>query len=151
MMVGVYDVPPQALIIKVAEKLKNDERLKPPEWTNFVKTGVHREKAPIQGDWWHIRMAAMLRKVYVKGPIGVERLGAEFGGSVDRGAKPYKARKGSRAIIRAALKQLEEVGYVVNEKGKGRSISPPGRSLLDNVSYEIFKDMARSDVELAKY
>lgn len=150
-MVSVYDVPPQALINKVAEALKVNEQLKPPEWARFVKTGVHREKAPIQDDWWYVRMAAVLRKVYVKGPIGVERLGAEFGGRSDRGAKPYKARKGSRSIIRVALKQLEDAGYVVNEKGKGRSISPPGRSLLDNVSYEIFKELAKNDVELAKY
>lgn len=150
-MVSVYDVPPEALISRLAERLKNDGRLNPPEWADFVKTGVHRQKAPIQNDWWYIRVAAVLRKVYVKGPIGVERLSSEFGGSSDRGAKPYKARKGSRAIIRTALKQLEEIGYVVNEKGKGRNVSPPGRSLLDNVSHEVFKEIAKTNVELAKY
>ena len=150
-MVNAYDVPPGALISKLAEKLKSDGRVKPPEWADFVKTGVHKQKAPIQHDWWYLRMAAVLRKVYVKGPIGVERLSSEYGGSKDRGAKPYKAKKGSRAIIRTALKQLEEMGYVVNEKGKGRSVSPPGRSLLDNVSYEVFKEIAKSNVELAKY
>ena len=150
-MVSVYDVPPGTLISKVAEKLKSDGRVKPPEWADFVKTGVHRQKAPIEHDWWYTRMAAVLRKVYMKGPIGVEKLSSEFGGSVERGVKPYKAKKGSRAIIRTALKQLEEMGYVVNEKGKGRSVSPPGRSLLDNVSYEVFKEIAKSNVELAKY
>lgn len=150
-MVTVYDVPPRALISRLAERLKSDERLNPPEWADFVKTGVHKRKAPIQEDWWYVRVAAVLRKVYIKGPIGVERLSSEFGGSVDRGVKPYKAKKGSRAIVRTALKQLEELGYVVNEKGKGRSVSPPGRSLLDNVSHEVFNELARSDVELAKY
>ena len=150
-MVTVYDVPPGALISRLAEKLKSDGRITPPEWADFVKTGVHKQKAPIQEDWWYLRMAAVLRKVYVKGPIGVERLSSEYGGSMDRGAKPYKAKKGSRAIVRTALKQLEEMGYVVNEKGKGRSISPPGRSLLDSISNEVFKEIAKSDVELAKY
>jgi len=150
-MVSVYDVPPEALISRLAERLKNDGRLNPPEWADFVKTGVHRQKAPIQNDWWYIRVAAVLRKVYVKGPIGVERLSSEFGGSSDRGARPYRAKKGSRAIVRTALKQLEEMGYVVNEKGKGRSVSPPGRSLLDNVSREVFKEIAKTNVELAKY
>ncbi len=150
-MVTVYDVPPGALISRLTEKLKSDGRLTPPEWAAFVKTGVHKQKAPIQDDWWYIRVAAVLRKVYVKGPIGVERLSSEFGGSVDRGAKPYKAKKGSRAIVRTALKQLEEMGYVVNEKGKGRTMAPSGKSLLDNVSFEVFKELAKVKVELSKY
>jgi small subunit ribosomal protein S19e len=150
-MVNAYDVPAEPLINKLAERLRNEGKIRPPEWADFVKTGVHREKAPSQNDWWYLRVAAILRKVYVKGPIGVSRLSSEFGGKVDRGSKPYKAGKGSESITRTALKQLEELGYVVNEKGKGRTISPPGRSLVDNVSYEIFKEMAKDNVELIKY
>jgi small subunit ribosomal protein S19e len=150
-MVNVYDVPAEQFIIKLAGKLKSEGKIKAPEWTLYVKTGVHKEKAPIQEDWWYHRIAAVLRKVYVKGPIGVSRLSAEFGGKVDRGSKPYKARKGSGSITRTALKQLEEQGYVVVEKGRGRIMSPPGRSLLDNVSYELFKELAKDNVELSKY
>ncbi len=150
-MVNVYDVPADQLIIRLAERLKSDGKIQPPEWADFVKTGVHSEKAPVQDDWWYHRVAAVLRKVYIKGPIGVSRLSSEFGGKVDRGSKPYKARKGSGSITRFALTQLEGLGYVINEKGKGRLISPSGRSLLDNVSYEVFKDLARDNVELSKY
>lgn len=150
-MVNVYDVPAGPLIDKLAERLKGEGKIKTPEWADYVKTGVHKEKAPSQDDWWYQRVAAILRKIYINGPIGVSRLSAEFGGKVDRGSKPYKARKGSRSITRAALKQLEEFGYVVIEKGRGRMISPPGRSLLDNVSYEIFKELAKDNVELSKY
>ena len=117
-MVNVYDVPAQQLIVRVAEKLKDDGKIRSPEWSNYVKTGVHKEKAPTQNDWWYFRVAALLRKVYVKGPIGVSRLSAEFGGKVDRGSKPYRARQGGRAITRTALKQLEEIGLVANEKGR---------------------------------
>ncbi len=150
-MVNVYDVPAQPLIAKVAEKLKSEGRIKPPEWADYVKTGVHKEKAPSQDNWWYLRVAAVLRKVYVKGPIGVSRLSSEFGGREDKGSKPYKAKKGSRSIARVALKQLEDQGYVVNETGKGRVISSKGRSLLDNTSYEIFKELAKDNVELGKY
>lgn len=150
-MVNVYDVPAEPLISKVAEKLKSEGKIKPPEWTDYVKTGVHKEKAPNIHDWWYLRIAAVLRKVYIMGPIGVSRLSSEFGGKVDRGSKPYKAGKGSRSVARKALMQLEESGYVVNEKGKGRIIAPRGRSLLDNTSYEIFKELAKENVELAKY
>jgi small subunit ribosomal protein S19e len=150
-MVNVYDVPAQQLIVRVAEKLKDDGKIRSPEWSDYVKTGVHKEKAPTQNDWWFFRVAALLRKVYVKGPIGVSRLSAEFGGKVDRGSKPYKARQGGRAITRTALKQLEEIGLVANEKGRGRIISPQGRSLLDNISYEVLKELAKDNPELGKY
>jgi small subunit ribosomal protein S19e len=150
-MVNVYDVPPTQLINTLAIKLKDQGGITPPEWVDFVKTGVHREKAPDKPDWWYVRLAAVLRKVYVLGPIGISRLSSEFGGKVDRGSKPYKARKGSRSITRVALKQLEELGYVVNEKGRGRLISPKGRSLLDNTSYEVFKEQAKNNAELVRY
>jgi small subunit ribosomal protein S19e len=150
-MVNVYDVPAEQLIGKVAEKLKNDQKIRSPEWADYVKTGVHKQRAPIQNDWWYFRVAAVLRKVYVKGPIGVSRLSAEFGGRVDRGSKPYKARQGGRAITRTALKQLEELGLVTNEKGRGRIISSGGRSLLDNISYEVYKEIAKENPELGKY
>ena len=50
-MVTVYDVPAEKLILKVAEKLKQNSAIVPPEWAEFVKTGVHTEKAPSQEDW----------------------------------------------------------------------------------------------------
>jgi small subunit ribosomal protein S19e len=150
-MVNVYDVPADPLVARVADKLKSEGKIKPPEWSDYVKTGVHKEKGPTQENWWYLRVAAVLRKIYIKGPIGVSRLSADFGGKVDKGSKPYHARKGSRSVARLALKQLEEHGYVLNELGKGRLISPKGRSLLDNTSYEIFKELAKDDVELAKY
>jgi small subunit ribosomal protein S19e len=150
-MVNVYDVPAEPLIDKLAKRLMSEGKIKPPEWADYVKTGVHKEKAPSQDNWWYQRIAAVLRKVYVKGPIGVVRLSAEFGGREDRGSKPYKARKGSRSVTRIALRQLEGQGYVVNEKGKGRIISPTGRSLLDNISNEIFKELTKDNVELSKY
>lgn len=138
-MTTVYDVPTNLLIEKTAKKLKNMEEIQPPEWAHFVKTGVHREKAPVQKDWWYTRVAAVLRKVYLEGTIGTSRLSGMFGGKQDRGSKRYKARKGSRSIIRHALKQLEEAGFIITTKGKGRSITPKGQSFLDNTAHEIWQ------------
>ncbi len=149
-MVTVYDVPPDKLIRAVAEKLKKEEKAAPPEWSRWVTTGVHKEKGPEQEDWWHVRLASMLRKIYIMGPIGTSRLAAEYGGKEDRGSKRYKARKGSRAIVRKALQQLEELGYVKKEK-KGRVITPKGRSFLDNVAHEIMKELVKENPQLEKY
>ena len=42
-MVSVYDVDATDLIEKVAEKLKENEAVKPPVWADFVKTGTRRQ------------------------------------------------------------------------------------------------------------
>ena len=109
-MTTIYDVPPQQLIDLTAVKLREFEQIAPPSWTIDVKTGTHAETQPVQEDWWHVRIAAVLRKVYVYGPIGTERLAAEFGGSKDRKVKPNKSVKGSRSVVRKALQQLEAAG-----------------------------------------
>ncbi|HID73882.1 MAG TPA: 30S ribosomal protein S19e [Thermoplasmata archaeon] len=141
-MTTVYDVPAQPLIESVAVRLKELPECAPPEWTGYVKTGVHKERPPVQDDWWYVRLGAVLRKVYVHGPIGIERTAALFGGKEDRGVKPYKARKGSRAIIRRAFQQLEAAGLVEKVGTKGRRVTPKGWSLLDNVAHEVAKSLA---------
>ena len=148
-MVTVYDVPPEKLIASVAEKLKK-EKIEPPEWSRWVTTGVHKEKGPEQEDWWYIRLASVLRKIYIMGPIGTSRLAAEYGGKEDRGSKRYKAKKGSRSIVRKALQQLESLGYVKKDKN-GRVITPKGRSFMDNIAHEIMKEMVKENPELEKY
>jgi small subunit ribosomal protein S19e len=136
-MVTVYDVPPEKLIENVALKLKDYGSVNPPEWAEFAKTGVHTEKAPIQKDWWYTRAASVLRKVYVKGPIGTSKLAAEYGGFVDKGSRPNKAVKGSRSIIRKSLMQLESAGLVAKNKNNGRIVTPKGQAMLDAAAKEV--------------
>ena len=84
-MTTVYDVPADLLIKRVAEKLKS--MVKPPEWAKYVKTGVHKQRAPEQEDWWYIRLASILRRVYIDGPVGIERLRTYYGGRKRRGVQ----------------------------------------------------------------
>ena len=140
-MVTVYDVPAEKLILKVAEKLKQNSAIVPPEWAEFVKTGVHTEKAPSQEDWWFTRSASIMRKLYVKGPMGSSKLAAEYGGYRDKGTMPNSAVKGSRNIARKCMIQLEQAGYLVSKDKQGRAISPSGMSLLDNAAKEVYDEM----------
>lgn len=133
-MVTVYDVPADKLIEKVAEKLR--DKIKPPEWSKFVKTGAHKERPPQREDWWWIRAASILRKVYLDGPVGVSRLRTVYGGKKDRGYRPERFRKAGGNIIRKILQQLGELNYVKQTK-KGRVITPKGQSFLDNTAREI--------------
>lgn len=150
-MTTVYDVPAENLIRKLADKLKEMEACKQPEWAPFVKTGINRERSPSDPNWWYIREAAILRKVYIHGPIGTMHLRAEFTGARDRGSKPNKAKMSSGSIVRTALQQLEEAQLVRTVKGKGREVTPNGRHLLDNTAYEILQEVIKDNPELGKY
>jgi small subunit ribosomal protein S19e len=139
-MVTVYDVPAEKLILKTAEKLKGNAAIVPPEWAEYAKTGRHTERAPVQEDWWYTRAASILRKLYVKGPMGSSKLAAEYGGFADKGSMPNRAVKGSRSVARKCMIQLEAAGYLVSKDKQGRAISPAGQSLLDNTAKEVFDE-----------
>jgi len=150
-MTTANDVPAMLLIERLASKLSSVEAIKQPDWAKFAKTGPHREKGPARNDWWTIRAAAVLRKVYLNGPIGVERLSAEYGGRCDHGSAPYHAVRGSRAIARAVVKQLEAGKLIKIERGRGRSVTSTGQALIDNTSHEVLKELAVNNPELTKY
>ncbi len=149
-MATVYDVPADMLIRHVAEKLKEMEEFKPPEWAGFVKTGVHKERSPEQKEWWYVRVAAIFRKVYTDGPVGIERLRTAYGGRERRGAKRPRFRKGSGSIISEALQQLEKAGFVT-KTSEGRMVTSAGRSFLDRMASELHKELVKQIPALAKY
>jgi small subunit ribosomal protein S19e len=150
-MPTVYDVPPGLLIERVKEALMKDGKVKPPEWAAFARTGVHTQKAPSQPDWWFRRVASVLRKVYVNGPIGTAHLSAEFGGRRDDGSAPYHPRRGSRSIGREAMQQLEGLGLITKTERSGRVITAQGRKFLDKLATDLLKELARDNPDLAKY
>ncbi|MFQ5647778.1 MAG: 30S ribosomal protein S19e [Candidatus Aenigmatarchaeota archaeon] len=128
------DVDAEKLIIRTAGELEKLSELKPPEWSGFVKTGPHKERAPLQANWWHIRAASVLRKLCLGEPAGVSRLRKVYGGRKNRGHKPEHKYKASGAVLRKLLQQLEAAGLVKAEKGKGRTITLKGRAFLDSVA-----------------
>jgi len=139
---GIYEVYPNELIEKAAEELKKNEAIKPPVWAGFVKTGAHKERAPVDKDWWYKRAASILRSIQILGPIGVSKLRIKYGGKKRRGHKPSHFKKGSGNIIRKALQQLEKAGFVkFAEKGlhKGRIITKEGKLFLNKIAEEIMK------------
>ena len=139
-MTTMYDADSQELILKAAEELKKVPEIKAPEWAEFVKTGMHKERPPVNGDWWFMRTASVLRAVYRLGPVGVSKLRTKYGGRKNRGVKKEHFFKGSGSILRKALQQLEKAGFVkFVEKGvhKGRIITPKGRAFLDKIATQI--------------
>lgn len=134
---SVYDVPADKLINKVAIDLKENIKLEKPFWANFVKTGVSRERAPDNEDWWWIRAASILRKLYIRNkPVGVSRLRTVYGGRKNNGVAPEHFYKGSGKIIRTILQKFDEIGFT-EKIDKGRVITIKGRSYLDKISNSI--------------
>lgn len=139
-MTTPHDVPASKFVEKLADFLKgNVDEINPPSWASFVKTGVHVQRPPENLDWWYIRCASLLRKIYVHGPLGVEKLRAEYGGRKDYGVRPEHAAKASGAIIRKALQQLEAAGLLKTFKTDGRKVTKKGRKLLEELAEELKK------------
>lgn len=134
-MTTVRDVPAEPLLESLKEHLKGC--LKPPAWAPFVKTGASRERAPTQPDWWFIRSASLLRRIYLEGPVGVSRLRTYYGGRRRRGSAAAHFRPASGNILRKSLQQMEAQGLLHSLPGKGRDLTPKGRGLLDRLAREV--------------
>jgi small subunit ribosomal protein S19e len=152
-VVSVKEVPADKLIEELANYLKsNVAQVRPPVWSIYVKTGANKDKPPMREDWWYIRAASILRRLYLDGPVGLSRLRTYYGyrAKIGSGARREHTRKAGGAIIRKILHQLEQAGLVARTK-RGRALTPEGRSLIDKIAAKIAKDLVKARPELAKY
>ena len=111
-LTNVNEVPADLLIEILASKLKDENIVTPPEWSDFVKTGSHAERPPQSDDWWYERCASLLRKVYLHGPIGLSDLQNFYGGKKKIKFSKRHQRKAGQSAIRKPLQQLESAGYI---------------------------------------
>ncbi len=132
----VYEIPAQDYNKKLSDILKSIPEFKFPEWSLFVKTGVSRERPPQNEDYWYKRAASILRQIYIRKIVGVNRLRTRYGGRKNRGMKPEKFRKGGGKIIRTILQQAEKAGIlekVKEGKSHGRKLTEKGKKLLEGI------------------
>jgi small subunit ribosomal protein S19e len=136
-MSKIFAVEPSALIQKLAGELKSHKEIIPPEWSRFCKTGAHKERPPVNDDWWYVRAASVMRSILKLGPVGTQKLRVKYGGRKNCGYKPEHHYSGSGSIIRKILQQLESAGLlkkVDKGKHKGRIISEEGKKLLNKAA-----------------
>jgi len=137
-MVTPYDVDPRRLIERAAARLKEEyESVKPPAWSAFTKSGSGRQRAPRQKNFWYLRCASLLRKLYVDGSKGVNRLRTAYGSRKKHGVRRKHASKAGGSILRKGLQQLEKAGLVRKGKEGGRMLTSKGRAFLDSVAKEV--------------
>jgi small subunit ribosomal protein S19e len=120
----------------LASALKGYTEFEPPEWVMFVKSG-HGKQRPIDNEnFWHVRVASILRQIYLRGTVGVQRLRTRYGNRKNRGKQPSHFVRASGKIIRLILQQAESAGLLSKSEGKvkGRILTEEGRKLLENIS-----------------
>ena len=128
----VYEMGSQEYNSKLAEALKKIPEFKAPDWAEFVKSGPSRERPIQEPDFWHKRAASILRQIYRKNVVGVNRLRTKYGSKKNRGSKPEKFKKAGGKIIRTILQQSDAAGFTEIVKGiKGIKGKKPGRQLTD--------------------
>src|SRR5437899_11730917 len=127
-MPTAFEVPANELINRLAKHLKeNVSEISPPPWSEYAKTGAHKERPPQDPDWWYARCASLLRKIYVHGPVGVSRLRVQYGGNAGRGNSPEKHGRGGGTGIREPLQQPKKAGFVTIAGRRRRKLKKPGR------------------------
>ena len=144
----IFTKDPVKFIPALAEALKNVPEFEVPEWANYVKTGVSRERPPAMDDFWYTRAASILRQLYIKGVVGVGKLRTKYGSRKDRGGRPDKFFKSGGKIIRVILQQAEAAGLVekVTRMQHGRRLTVAGRDFLDAIEVEEKKGLNFEDI-----
>jgi small subunit ribosomal protein S19e len=140
-MSKVFEINAQEYNKKLAEALKQIPEFKAPEWVEYVKSGPAKERPIEEEDFWYKRAASILRQIYKKGIVGVNRLRTKYGSKQNRGARPEQFKKASGKIIRTILQQSDAAGFteiakeIKGVKGKkpGRQLTPQGKKFLEEI------------------
>lgn len=140
----VYELDAQEYNLKLAEALKKIPEFKAPEWLFFVKSSSSKERPIEDPDFWHKRAASILRQIYKKNIVGVNRLRTKYGSKKNRGFKPEEFRKAGGKIIRTILQQSDKAGFTeiakavkgVRSKKPGRQLTEKGKKFLESIGGE---------------
>lgn len=137
---GVYDTDSHEYNLKLAETLKKMPDFKMPEWAEYVKSSPSKSRPIDDPDFWHKRAASILKQIYNKKIVGVNRLRTRYGSKKNKGYAPAKYGKAGGKIIRTVLQQADKAGLteiigVKDGKGKraGRQLTKKGKELLDSI------------------
>ena len=140
-MSSVFELPAQEYNLKLAGALKKIPEFEMPEWAGFVKSGPAKERPIDDVDFWHKRAASILKQIYKKNIVGVNRLRTKYGSKKNRGFKPEKFKRAGGKIIRTILQQADAAGFTeiakavrgVRSKKPGRTLTEKGRKFMEGV------------------
>jgi len=138
---AVYDIDAQEYNKKLAEALKKIPEFEQPGWAEFVKSCPAKERPIDDGDFWYKRAASILRQIYKKKIVGVNRLRTKYGSKKNRGYQPEIFKKAGGKIIRTILQQSDKAGFTeiaktikgVKERKPGRQLTKKGKEFLEDI------------------
>jgi len=137
----MYELSAQEYNLKLAEALKEIPEFKEPEWAQFVKSSASKERPIDDINFWHKRAASILRQIYKKNILGVNRLRTKYGSRKNRGMRPERFVRGSGKIIRTILQQADKAGFTeiakivkgIKSKKPGRQLTKIGKEFLEGI------------------
>jgi len=137
----VYELNSQEYNSKLAEALKKIPEFQEPEWAKFVKSGPAKERPINEPDFWYKRAASVLRQIYRKKIVGVNRLRTRYGSKKNRGVRPERFQRAGGKIIRTILQQSDRAGFTeiakgirgVKERKPGRQLTEKGKKFLEEI------------------
>ena len=135
--VSVKDVDQHEFVKALAAFLKKSGKVRVPEWTDTVKTAVHKELAPYDDDWFFIRGASMARHLYIRSPCGVGAFTRVYGGRKNNGTAPSHFSISSCSVSRRVLQSLETLKIVEKDPNGGRRLTATGRRDLDRIASQL--------------
>jgi small subunit ribosomal protein S19e len=138
--ITVRDVAADKFIAAYAEVLKNNDKFLVPKWVDLVKTGAHKELAPYDPDWYYVRAAAIVRKIYLRQGTGVGALKKRFGGCYRRGAAPERHQDAAGGLIRTICLSLDELNITEAHGKGGRKVTRTGQQALDLVAGQVARE-----------
>ncbi|KAI5191925.1 small subunit ribosomal protein S19e [Nematocida minor] len=139
----IEEVCPVKFIDILSKALKEEKQLEKPEEAAYIKTGHGREMPPDSADWYYVRAASILRKLYMeeltnpeksKHGFGVMWFARVYGGAKNNGHKPSHTVSGSKSLVRRILQSLENIKLVSKLSMGGRKLSPNGLSYLQGMA-----------------
>ncbi len=141
-MASIYEMNPHEYNLKLAEALKKVPEFDQPEWSRLVKSGPSKERPINDPDFWYKRAASILRNVYKKKIVGVNRLRTKYGSKKNRGMKPERFMKSGGKIIRTILQQSDKAGFTeiaknikdVRSRKPGRQMTKKGKEFLEAIN-----------------
>ncbi len=136
----VYEMNTQEYNVKLAEALKQVPEFKSPEWVDYVKSSPSKERPINETDFWYKRTASILRQIYKRKIVGVNRLRTKYGSKKNRGMKPERFVKSGGKIIRTILQQADKAGFTEPVKANkvlrtraGRKLTAKGKEFMEGI------------------
>ena len=140
---SVNDINGPTFIKYFSRHLRRTGKMELPKWIDYVKTSCSRYNAPANPDWYYVRAASIIRRIYLTPGVGVGALRHMYGRLNRRTKGRPHHTPASGSIIRHIFHQLEKLQLVEKTPSGGRRVTNAGRRDLDRISSQIGKRIRR--------